>query len=274
MALARETGTHVLCVHHEGKGDRQGGDAILGSTAIFGAVDTAISLKRSERYRTISSTQRYGLDLEETTLRFDPTTRIITLGETREAEEGARIGEEILAYLEAKGAPMTEADIDNGVEGKTRIRRKALRDLVAAGRIRRSGRGGKSAPFRYAVTDTSVELGGNTNTTYEPREETESHPTSGIPVPLFPPLHGEQGNRNPENDVTPQKDGTNSCSQDVDDGADSVVLVHDPGNNNLTSSCEHGLRGLLREGTRFICGLCLGIPVERVKQLRKGACPC
>ena len=31
-------------------------------------MDTAISLKRSERYRTIASTQRYGSDLEETTI--------------------------------------------------------------------------------------------------------------------------------------------------------------------------------------------------------------
>jgi hypothetical protein len=50
--LARETGAHVLCVHHAGKGEREGGDSILGSTAIFAAVDTALLMKRSERYRT------------------------------------------------------------------------------------------------------------------------------------------------------------------------------------------------------------------------------
>jgi RecA-family ATPase len=55
LALARETGVHVLVVHHLGKGERTGGDAILGSTAILGAVDTSLILKRSERYRTITS---------------------------------------------------------------------------------------------------------------------------------------------------------------------------------------------------------------------------
>src|SRR6266542_1619661 len=37
LGLARDTGSHVLALHHIGKGDHSGGDAILGSTAIFGA---------------------------------------------------------------------------------------------------------------------------------------------------------------------------------------------------------------------------------------------
>jgi RecA-family ATPase len=80
MALARETGTHVLVVHHERKMDGETGDRTLGSTAIFGAVDTQMSMRRTESYRTICTVQRYGEDLEETTLRFDPDTRTTTLG--------------------------------------------------------------------------------------------------------------------------------------------------------------------------------------------------
>ncbi|MDA8170604.1 MAG: AAA family ATPase [Nitrospiraceae bacterium] len=55
LLLSRETGTHVLCIHHSSKGNRQGGDSLLGSTAIFGSVDTLILLKRHESYRTIES---------------------------------------------------------------------------------------------------------------------------------------------------------------------------------------------------------------------------
>ncbi len=47
LSLARETGTHVLVVHHAGKGDRTGGDSILGSTAIHGSVDTAIFIRKA-----------------------------------------------------------------------------------------------------------------------------------------------------------------------------------------------------------------------------------
>ena len=91
LRLSRETGTHVMCVHHLGKGERPVEDAILGSTAIFSAVDTALFLKRTDRYRIISSQQRYGEPMEETVLSFDSETRTITLGESREQEEINRL---------------------------------------------------------------------------------------------------------------------------------------------------------------------------------------
>ncbi|MEI6080407.1 MAG: bifunctional DNA primase/polymerase, partial [bacterium] len=69
IQLARETNSHIICVHHQSKGDRQGTDGILGSTAIFGTVDTALMLKKDNHGgRIISSTQRYGKDLEESVL--------------------------------------------------------------------------------------------------------------------------------------------------------------------------------------------------------------
>src|SRR5262249_56000344 len=91
LVLARETGAHVLCVHHAGKGEREGGDSILGSTAIFAAVDTALMMKRSDRYRTVTSQQRYGDDLPETVLHFDPATKTTSLGESKHQEEVTRM---------------------------------------------------------------------------------------------------------------------------------------------------------------------------------------
>src|SRR5262249_24903465 len=88
LRLARQTGAHVLLVHHLGKGERSGGDAILGSTAFFATVDTALFLKRSEHYRTLASTQRYGLDLDEVTIELDAVTRRVSAGlPAREADE-------------------------------------------------------------------------------------------------------------------------------------------------------------------------------------------
>jgi RecA-family ATPase len=89
-ALARQTGAHVLAVHHLGKGDRQGGDAVLGSTALFAAVDTLLIMKRSDKYRTLSSIQRYGTDLEEITLQYDETIRTLSAGVTRTEADQAR----------------------------------------------------------------------------------------------------------------------------------------------------------------------------------------
>src|SRR5262245_49624767 len=78
----------------------RGGDNILGSTAIFAAVDTALIMQRTERDRTISSILRYGEDLPETVLHFDPQTRTVTLGEVKEQEEEKRLADTIREFLE------------------------------------------------------------------------------------------------------------------------------------------------------------------------------
>ncbi len=51
LALARRTDAAVLLVHHASKGERQGVDAILGSTAIAAAVDNVFLLERGLRDR-------------------------------------------------------------------------------------------------------------------------------------------------------------------------------------------------------------------------------
>lgn len=162
LALARETGSHVLCAHHLGKGERSGGDAILGSTAIFAAVDTALILKRLEYYRTLASIQRYGEDLEETVLRFDTTTRTISLGELKEKEDEQRIAKAILEYLEAceqeearQEAP-TEPEITAAVEGWNRLKRSAIRSLVNERKVERVGKGARGDPFRYALPNSRL----------------------------------------------------------------------------------------------------------------------
>ncbi|GAB60905.1 MAG: hypothetical protein DWB56_02715 [Candidatus Jettenia sp.] len=68
LRLARDTGTHVLCVHHSRKGESSAEDSFLGSQAIFGSVDTLMIMKRHEHYRTLQTIQRYGDDLPETIL--------------------------------------------------------------------------------------------------------------------------------------------------------------------------------------------------------------
>ena len=153
-ALARDTGAHVLLVHHMGKNDREGGDGILGSTAIFGAVDTALLLKRTPAYRTLSSVQRYGTDLEGSVLHFDPENRTTTIGESREAEEENRIGKAIEEFLRDQTEPVKESVFDD-VEGRVAIKRKALRRLVASRRVERIGKGGKADPFKYAAKCTT-----------------------------------------------------------------------------------------------------------------------
>jgi hypothetical protein len=163
LMLARDTEAHVMCVHHAKKSDGQGGDSILGSTAIFGSVDTALILKKNDKYRTIQTIQRYGTDLEETTLHFDPDTRTITLGKSKEEEDLTGIKEAMQEFLSNCEDPLTEPDIMDEVEGRQAHKRKALRELVKEEKVERIGKGGKGDPYRYSRTLVPTYITGTNN---------------------------------------------------------------------------------------------------------------
>lgn len=182
LRLARDTGTHILCVHHSGKGDRQGGDSVLGSTAIFGSVDSLLIMKRLENYRTISSIQRYGDDLPETTLHFDKDSRTVEIGKLKQEEDIDGLKKAILEFLSSQSEPVVRPVIMEAVEGRQSIKYKALLKLVEEGQVSREGKGGKGDPFKYGCT-------------------------------LVPEYIGVQAKQNPENGQNPYGCSANGCTQ-------------------------------------------------------------
>jgi hypothetical protein len=145
--LAREGGCHILTTHHRTKMDQSGGDGILGSTAIFGAVDTAIMMSCRDGRRSMKSTQRYGVDLEETVIFFNSET-----GRTEPAGKISVIQQEevernIMLILHEE--EMREVDIKDQVGGDQTKTAAALRALVDAGKVIRSGGGKRNDPFLY-----------------------------------------------------------------------------------------------------------------------------
>ena len=151
LRLARDTGTHVICVHHSRKGECAAGDSFLGSQAIFGSVDTMLIMKRHDRYRTLQTIQRYGEDLEETILDFDKTTRLVTVGGSRQEEDTNVLKKAIIEFLSTQTEPVTEIIINQGVEGSVKFKCKALRELVSENKINREGKGAKGNPFKYST---------------------------------------------------------------------------------------------------------------------------
>jgi AAA domain len=151
--LARETNAHIMCVHHAGKAEREGGDGILGSTAIFGAFDTALIMSRDkDNKRTIKSIQRYGTgDLEETILLFDPKTRRTMLSLPKWQVKSEEIAKSILDYLRTCSELVTADQIGEELGGNKQNRTKALKYLVEAGKVVRSGQGNKREPYKYAT---------------------------------------------------------------------------------------------------------------------------
>jgi hypothetical protein len=155
--IARETGTHILLLHHSGKLLKADAtDSPLGSTAFGGVVATLIALKRLEnKTRTIQTVQRTGTELSETVLLFDEETKVLTKGGTREQVDIDALKQPILDYLIGSEEPRTEAEIDEAVEGSRSARKKALRLLVGEGKVTRSGAGKRNDPFKYTFAFVS-----------------------------------------------------------------------------------------------------------------------
>ncbi len=172
LSLARTTGCHILLVHHAGKGEREGGDAILGSTALYGSVDTALMMRRRQDARTIESTQRYGVDLPKTVVCMDAATGRITDGGTVEALEVERAQGAVLETL-GDGA-MTEPEIKEAVGGDTRWTQTAIRELVKSGRLTRMGAGKKGDAYRYSLNAHLLILPYN-------RNEQNENEVTGVP---------------------------------------------------------------------------------------------
>jgi hypothetical protein len=151
--LARSSGCHILTLHHTGKGERESGDSVLGSTAFFASVDTLLIMRLKDRNHCLHSVQRHGENLPETVAHLDPVTGRISSG-------GELEGFQVRAYrskvLDAMGEDsLTEVDIKQLVGGNSTHTAKALRGLRDEGLVTRTGAGKKGDPFFYTKSEKS-----------------------------------------------------------------------------------------------------------------------
>jgi hypothetical protein len=158
--ISRDTGCHILLIHHANKGlSRDGGDSILGSTAIFGSVDCALIMKRGEAYRTIESIQRYGVDLPRTVLNFDVATGLTSPGGSLEDAQVTACGKAIIEFID--GHEVTEREIKEAItDYNSGIKSKSLRALCQDGIVQRQGEGKKGGPYTYFLTDKNAGYSG------------------------------------------------------------------------------------------------------------------
>ena len=160
VSLATKYKVHIVFAGHFGKADRaEVSDQVLGSTAIFGMVDTGLFLKERQHFRTVQTKQRHTNeqgDLPETELIYDRKRDYVSLGASKEKADMNRVEKEILDFLRLSTTPQTEEMIDSKVQGNTKLLRDALRQLVAEGRVKRdiapkekAGRGRN--PYVYCI---------------------------------------------------------------------------------------------------------------------------
>ena len=152
---SRTTGAHMLGVMHAKKGNEDDPmDNLLGSTAFAGGVDTLIALSKTSMGRMITSVQRYGTPFDQVLLHFDPETKSVSLGLTREdslkEEKGlARedLANRIIAYVVAHPGCI-ESAIVSDVRGSAQTIKEELRHQLDK-TLRREGTGKSGDPFRY-----------------------------------------------------------------------------------------------------------------------------
>lgn len=78
--IARDSGAHILLVHHTNKSQAGGAASILGSNAIHGSVDCAIIFCNVNGTRKITSSQRGGMPFDNVPLEFDATKQTYDIG--------------------------------------------------------------------------------------------------------------------------------------------------------------------------------------------------
>lgn len=150
LALSRETGAALVCVHHAKK-NGEGQDSILGSTALAGSVDNMLILARGEEHRTLETVQRIGTDLEATVVELDPDTGHVSLScKKREADE-LDCAKRIIALLQTTTEPVTERWIREQVEARPQDQARALRRLWRQGAIARDGKGQRGNPYVWSI---------------------------------------------------------------------------------------------------------------------------
>jgi 5S rRNA maturation endonuclease (ribonuclease M5) len=151
LQAARDTDAHILCVHHTNKNWKQDMDSILGSTAIYGGVDTSLLLRISKgKQRIISTSQRYGKDLDDTILAFDSMARTMSVLGKALRNVGKNLDDKILEFLSKQGHPVTEEEIIGNVRGSTSKKRTALRGLCSLDKVNKEGKGKKGSPYLYS----------------------------------------------------------------------------------------------------------------------------
>jgi hypothetical protein len=183
LALVRPRQAHLMLLHHAGKGDRSGFDAILGSTGILGTVDTALLLRRrDDNTRTLATRQRTGEDLPESVLVLDDRLEPRIEG-TRADYDAKAMRERVREWLTRQTDRVTREAVETGIEGRAEVVRAALYALVEAGEVERTGEGKRGAPYLFGLrVRLSSHIPGQENTNPQMGQRSPNDATFSCPV--------------------------------------------------------------------------------------------
>lgn len=154
--FARRLNVHICFAHHDNKSG-EGSSALLGSTALFAAVDTLLQITSVNGARTLRSRNRYGVDFEPTVLEFNPVTRTLSVDKTVRELKASALENRVFEAV-YQGQSVTTHKIKETVKGSMGDVSKALKALREAGKLVRTGIGMKNDPFVYSVDPNQIDF--------------------------------------------------------------------------------------------------------------------
>ena len=157
--LAARTGCAIIGLHHSRKGGGQDGEEASGSAALFGSVDTLLSVTRDGDARTIYSRQREGPDLEKSNLQLGEG-KWLALGSSVREERQSGIIADVLATLSQGEQLSLDEIVKHSGAGRWAVR-SALDTLIREGHMERSGTGKRGNAFRYEVISPDTAANSN-----------------------------------------------------------------------------------------------------------------
>ena len=129
---------------------------------------------------------------------LDAHTGRVTLSGTRRDADETQMAGAIVQALRTAGKPLTEAELEDLVDGRTLLKRAVLRQLTSREQVSRLGKGGKGNPYRYTVP---------------------------VPCSLVPTTCWEQENKNLHSHVSPETQKEFACSRVPEQERDLVELA-------------------------------------------------
>lgn len=153
VEMARVYNVHICFLHHLGKEQHASNvsDGILGSTGLFASVDLALIMVKKGDVRTIQTDgpQRFGINVPETVLKYDPETELVTAGGELAVTEREERRQGILDAL--GDLKLSMADIKKAVGGDGAKVHSDVLGMHKDGFIDREGSGKSGDPYLYSV---------------------------------------------------------------------------------------------------------------------------
>jgi hypothetical protein len=164
LGPATTAGLAVVLVHHQRKSGGEGGDAVRGSGAIFGAVDALVEVERPDEkaprgHRRLVAVGRWPSTPAVLLVDRDPTTcawRVLGTADDRHDAGELGLRERIIDALPDDHHGITERALVELLDVDARKVSSPLRNLVHDGGVCRSGGGRKGDPYLYERMPSQV----------------------------------------------------------------------------------------------------------------------